>query len=207
MSLGMPVQMTASLSSMDIRVKETLDAWLKYGTVYLIYRVLSFYFMEQNGNAELFDAESLQIILYILIGFTIYFLVVKPYIPVNLQHPILRNIANDSLMFGTVLLSSHLLDVWMGGADMFNAEWLSTSGIILVSFAAYQVFLNPFIPTDKLSVVVKPIADDWLKFGTMLVVARVLQGRSITDENWMSSVGFILVGFAGYNLVTKQLLN
>lgn len=207
MSLGMPVQMTASLSSMDIRVKETLDAWLKYGTVYLIYRVLSFYFMEQNGNAELFDAESLQIILYILIGFTIYFLVVKPYIPVNLQHPILRNIANDSLMFGTVLLSSHLLDVWMGGADMFNAEWLSTSGIILVSFAAYQVFLNPFIPTDKLSVVVKPIADDWLKFGTMLVVARVLQGRSITDENWMLSVGFILVGFAGYNLVTKQLLN
>ena len=199
--------MVVSPSTMNTRVKETLDSWLKYGTVYLIYKVCMYYFVESDSDAVLFDSESLHIIFYILIGFTIYFMIVKPYIPVNLQHPILKDVANDTLMFGTVLLSSHLLDVWMGGADVFNKDWLSSSAIILVSFASYQVLVHPFIPTDNLSITARPVANEWLKFGTFMVVARVLQGRSVTDQNWALSVLFILMGFAGYSLVTKKLLN
>lgn len=204
MSLGQQMPMNISPSTMDPRFKETLDAWLKFGTAYLVYRLGMYYFVEPNG--ELFDSYSLQIIFYILIGFTIYYMFIKPYIPVTFEHPILRNVGNDTLMFGTVLLTSHLLDVIMGGADLFNRDWFVSSGIILVAFAAYQVFLHPFVPTDKLSPQLKPIADDWLQFGAFLIIARILQGRSLTDQSWIMSVLFALLGFAGYELVTKKLI-
>jgi len=207
MSLGTPQNMKdiVTPSSMDTKIKETLDAWLKYGTAYLIYRLGTYYFVD-NENTELFDTASLQIILYVLVGFTIYFMVVKPYVPSRFEHPVLQNISNDTMMFGTVLVSSHVLDVLMGDGEFFNADWLKSSGIILVAFAAYQVFVHPFIPTEKLSPTVKPIADDWLKFGSFLLFARLLQGRSI-DQRWVLSVLCVLVGFTGYHLVTKKLVN
>jgi hypothetical protein len=204
MSLGSPIN-TPTLSNMDSRIKETLDAWLKFGTAYLVYRLGTYYFIEDESTT-LFDAETLQIILYIIVGFTIYYMIVKPYIPVGFEHPVLRDIANDTLMFGTVLISSHILDVLLSGGDFMNSEWLKSSGIILVSFAAYQIFIHPFVPTEKLSPKAKPIVDDWLKFGTFLLVARLLQGREI-DQNWLYSVFFVLLGFTCYHLITKKLIN
>jgi hypothetical protein len=189
---------------MDSRVKETLDAWLKYGTVALIFRLGTYYFFDDE-NAELFDADSLKILLFILIGFTIYYMVIKPYIPINLEHPILQNIANDTLMFGTVLVSSHILDVMFGDEDLFSMDWLKSSAIILIAFAAYQVFVHPFVPTDQLSPRTAPIVDDMLKFGVFLVAARFLQGRSFNQE-WILSIISVLVGFAVYHLVTKKLI-
>ena len=206
MSLGNPVPISLTPDTMNVRLRETLDAWLKFGTAYLVYRLCMYYFVESDQDAVLFDSESLRIIFYILIGFTVYYMVVKPYIPVNLEHPILKNIGTDTLMFGTVLVSSHLLDVFMGGASLFNGEWLTSAGIILIAFGCYQVFIHPFIPTSNLNPTVKPIADDWLKFGVFLLAARILQGRSVTDQTWILSVLFILLGFTGYELITKKIL-
>jgi len=206
MSLGNPENITTNINptNMDVRTKETLDAWLKYGTVALIFGLGSYYFFGDE-DAELFDAESLKILFFILIGFTVYYMVIKPYIPVNLQHPIFENVANDTLMFGTVLITSHILDVAMGDEDLFSTDWLKSSAIILIAFAAYQVFVHPFVPTDKLSPRVQPIVDDWLKFGVFLIVARFLQGRSFSEE-WMLSVLCVLLGFTAYHLVTKKLI-
>jgi len=206
MSLGQPISSGLSLSNMDPRFKETLDAWLKYGTAYLVYRLGMYYFVETDDVA-LFDSYSLHIIFYILIGFTIYYMFIKPYIPVTFEHPILRDIGNDTLMFGTVLLTSHLLDSLMGGADLFNSDWIVSSGIILVAFASYQVFIHPFIPTDRLSPQLEPVANDWLQFGTFFIVARLLQGRSLTDPTWIMSIIFILLGFAGYETITKKIIS
>ena len=106
-----------TFQSMGSRTKEVLDAWLKYGTVFLIYRLCTYYFFETSPDARLFDAESLRLVLFILLGFTLYYLLVKPYIPVNLQHPIFKNIANDTLMFGTVLVSMHLFESFVTPSD------------------------------------------------------------------------------------------
>ena len=209
MSLGIPQNANKiTRTPMSVRTKESLDAWLKYGTVFLIYRLCTYYFTEyDNMNAELFDAESLQIILFILIGFTIYYMLVKPYVPLNFEHPIFQNVASDTLMFGTVLVTSHILDIYMNNGDAFNADWLKTSGIILLAFAAYEVFINPFVPLTSVSPSSKPVVEDWLKFGSFLVFARLLQGRSVLDQQWILTVLFVLLGFTGYHLVTKRLLN
>lgn len=190
----------------DKRVQETLDAWLKYGTVFLIYRLCTYYFFD-HGDESFFDKRSLQLVFYILIGFTLYYLLVKPYIPINLEHPILKNIANDTLMFGTVLVTMHVLETYTDGGDYFSMEWFKSAVIILLAFAAYRVFINPFIPFGKLSPGTASIVGDWAQFGTFLVALRLLQGKSIFDETWILNVLFVLLGFTGYHLVTKNIIN
>jgi len=206
MSLGIPENRVNNInpSNMDTRIKETLDAWLKYGTVAVVFRLGQYYFLE-DGERELFDPYMVKILFFILIGFAIYYMFVKPYIPINLEHPIFQNVANDTLMFGTVLVSSHVLDVIMGDGELFSMDWLKSSGAILIAFAAYQVFVHPFVPTDNLTPETKPVVDDWLKFGVFLVVARFLQGESFNQE-WFLSVVFVLLGFGAYHVVTKKLI-
>ena len=202
-----PHQDLITVDTMDSKMKNVLDAWLKYGTVFLIYRICTYFFFDRdNPNATFFDRESLQLAIFILIGFTVYYLVVAPYLPINIQHPILRNIANDSVMFGTVLVTSHILETYMSDGKFFNQEWLKTAGIILLSFASYRVLVQPFIPLNRLSPVTQPIVSDWAQFGTFLVAFRLLQGKSLADQNWILSVLFALLGFAGYHLITKKLI-
>lgn len=197
-----------SIDTMDTKMKNVLDAWLKYGTVFLIYRLCTYFFFERdNPNAVFFEKESLQLVLFILIGFTVYYLLVEPYVPINVQHPILRNIANDSLMFGTVLITSHVLETYMTDGRFFNNDWLKTAGIILLAFATYRVLVQPFIPLDRLNPNIQPIVSDWAQFGTFLVAFRLLQGKSIADEKWILSVLFVLLGFTGYHLITKKLVD
>ena len=211
MSLGMPnivypKENLITIDTMSSRMKNILDAWLKYGTVFLIYRLCSYYFLDRdNPDEELFDQESVKLALFILLGFTIYYLVVKPYIPVHLEHPILRNIANDTLMFGTVLVSMHLMETYMDDGDYFNGEWFKTAGLILLAFASYRVLIDPFIPFNKLSPNIKPIISDWAQFGTFLVAFRLLQGKEF-NQSWFLSVLFVLLGFTGYHLITKKLI-
>lgn len=196
-----------TLNTMSLRVKQTLDAWLKYGTVFLIYRLCTYYFFDcGNPGAVLFDPQSVQLVLFILLGFTIYYMFVKPYIPINFQHPIIRNLTNDMLMFGTVLVSSHVLDMIFNGGAFFDKEWLKTASIILLAFATYDIVINPFIPFDKMNPTVRPMIYEWAKFGSFLVIFRLLQGRSVADPKWILSVLFVLLGFAGYNLITKKLV-
>lgn len=187
-------------------VRSVLEAWLKFGTVFLVYRLCTYYFFDRNNpNAVLFDKESLYLVLFILIGFTIYYLVVKPFIPINMEHPIFQNLANDMLMFGTVLVSSHLMETWMNGGSYLDRDWLKTAGIILLSFAAYDIIVYPFIPlTDQQP---NSLVNDLLKYGIFLVLFQVLQNKSVLDQKWILSVIFVLIGFAGYHLITKRLIN
>lgn len=212
MSLGIPNtvysnQSMITVNTMSYKMKEVLDAWLKYGTVFLIYRLCMYYFLNDGTDTELFDKESLLLALFILIGFTLYYLLVQPYIPVNFRHPIFQNIANDSLMFGTVLVSSHLMETYMDNGEYFNKKWLKTAGLILLAFAAYRVFINPFIPFNTMNPQTVPLVSDLAQYGTFLIAFRILQGESIIDCRWILSVIFVLLGFTGYHLITKNLID
>jgi hypothetical protein len=204
----MSVQSSAiTLDTMSIRVKQTLDALLKYGTVFLVYRLCSYYFFDcGKSGASFFDTESSKLIIFLLIGFTIYYMFVKPYIPINLEHPIMRNLTNDMLMFGTVLVSSHILDVIFNKGDLFDKQWIKTAGIILLAFAAYDIIIYPFVPLTTANATTKPMVNDWIKFGSFLIIFQILQCKSIADTKFILSVLFVLLGFAGYNLITKKLI-
>ena len=195
------------LETMNSKTKEVLDAWLKYGTVFLIYRICSFLFFERNNPAaELFDQKSLRLVLFILLGFTIYYLLVKPNIPINLRHPILKNMANDTLMIGTVLASMHLMESFTSPTDYLDNNWLKSAGIILLAFLSYRVFVNPFIPTEKIQPSIRPIITDWAQIATFLVAFKLLLGESVFNQQSVLQILFVLLGFTGYHFVTKRIL-
>ena len=189
------------------RIRNTLDAWLKFGTVFLVYRLCTYFFFDrENPNATFFDKQSLKFVIFILLGFAVYYLFVQPYIPINAQHPILRNLGNDMLMFGTVLVTSHLFEVIINKEQFFNKNWLKTAGIVLLSFATYDIIVSPFIPYTNMKPNVAPLVYDWAKYGTFLIMFRVLRGKSLLDQQWILSVLFVLLGFTGYQLVTRKLI-
>lgn len=191
---------------LDLRLKNTLDAWLKYGTVFLIYRLCNYYFLNNGNDTVLFDKQSIQLVIYILIGFAIYYIAVNPYIPTVMQHPVIQNVLNDSLMFGTVLVSSHLIDAGFNGGSFGNVNWLRNAGLIVLAFATYRVVVEPFVPFDRMTPKIRPIITDWAQFGTFMVAFRFIQGKSVLNLNWLLSVLFALLGFTGYHLVTKRLI-
>jgi hypothetical protein len=194
------------LQSMSPRVRESLEAWLKFGTVFVIYRMSMYYLVDRDStDNELVDKMSVQLAVFILLGFTFYYMLVKPYIPVNIEHPILKNITNDTLMFGTVLVSSHALESFMSGDEFFDKEWGKNSVLILLAFACYRVFVNPFIPFDKMPKNISPMVSDWTQYGTFLLAFRLLRGKDI-NQKWILSVLFVLLGFTGYHIGTKYLM-
>lgn len=109
-------------------------------------------------------------------------------------------IRNDWLKVGTMLVVSHLLS----GGDIQDRDWMMSSLYTLLGFTTYHLV------TAKLDTSAtgeyKPIADDWMKIGTMLVVSRVLAEKQLNQE-WMKSSLFTLLGFTAYHIVTKQIID
>jgi hypothetical protein len=50
----------------------------------------------------------------------------------------------------------------------------------------------------------KPIADDFVKVGTVMIVSRLLSGGSFLDKSWIYSSILTLVGFAIYHLTVAK---
>lgn len=192
---------------LDTRIKNVLESWLKFGTVFLVFWIFSYYFLRKDENAPLIDSGSTTLALLILLGFTFYYLLVEPYVPINLKHPVLQSVGNDTLMFGTVLLVSHLIESYLNGGSMFNEKWIYNAGLILLAFATYRVVIFPFIPVSNLSLQTRPVVNDIAQFGIFLIAFRLFRGESLTDKNWMMSVLFVLLGFVGYHYVTKQVIS
>ncbi len=47
---------------------------------------------------------------------------------------------------------------------------------------------------------------DWVKFGTMFVVSRLLAGGSLEDQEWMMSCLYTLLGFTTYHIIVKKMV-
>lgn len=182
----------------NTKLYRVLDSWLKFGTVFLVYRLCTYLFFDKCRKS-FFDKQTLILIFILLIGFAIYYSIFTPHIPDNYMHPLLRNLENDMLMFGTVLVTSHVIEASFSDCDYFNKEWLKTAGIIMLAFATYDIIVYPFVPGNT------AIAHDWVKYGTFLIIFRFLQGGKL-DQKWMLSVLFALLGFTSYHFVTKKLV-
>ena len=47
---------------------------------------------------------------------------------------------------------------------------------------------------------------DWVKFGTMFVVSRLLANGDLGDHQWMMSCLYTLLGFTTYHIVVKKMV-
>lgn len=198
-----------TLNTIDPRLRNTLEVWLKFGTVFLVYRIGTYLIFDFGRNdRRLFDIKTVQLVVFILIGFTLYYLLVKPYVPVpGFEHIMMRNIMNDVLMFGTVILVTHFLESYMDNTPYFTERWIKNSSMVLLAFIIYDVLINPLIPKDNMPLKNIPMIDDISKYGFFLIILRILEGKNLLDVRWIVSVIVICSGFVIYYKGTKKLIN
>lgn len=194
-----------NISNLNPIVRDNLEAWLKYGTMFFIYRIFTYFFID-GMKTPFFQRQQLLLVIFILIGFSIYYTVINPFIPVNFRHPVIRNIGNDTLMFGTVLITTHILETFMNKGSYFNKDWFKNAFFVLIAFASYRVAVDPFIPRANMNPKTVSIINDVAQFGVFLIVYRFLEQKSIIDQKWILSVLFVLLGFTGYHVITERLI-
>jgi len=91
---------------------------------------------------------------------------------------------------------------WLSGESLMDRQWQMSTLFTLLGFSVYQLSTRNIIDTDYAGSY-KAIADDWLKFGTMFIVSRLLSGQSLFDMTWVMSTLATLIGFSVYHLVLK----
>jgi len=192
------------LTTSSNKMHEALESVLKFGTVFLTYRVLQHY-TNEDPDVPLFDTETLVYAILILLGFVLYYLLIAPLLPTNYQYPVIGQIINDTLMFGTALLLSNVVGSWIMGTEMFSTQWMKTSLYILLGLATYRVLIEPFIP-QNLNPNIQPMINDWALYGTAFVITMLLSGTGVNGTLVMSTL-FVLIGFAGYDLIVKNIIN
>lgn len=111
-----------------------------------------------------------------------------------------NDILADWAKVGTMLVVSRLFS----GENLQDPAWQRASLLTLLGFTAYHLVTKNLIDTEQFGEY-KPIADDWLKVGTMMVVSRLLSGQPL-DQAWLRGSLFTLIGFTLYNLLTKNFI-
>jgi hypothetical protein len=187
--------------------KNVMNAWLKFGTAMLIYR-LGTYCMVDKCQGPLFDKNQVLAALFILLGFTLYFLLIDPFLPKESKHPILLDLMDDMLMFGTVMVAARGFETLIfKGGNFYDNNWGSSLVYVLIGFAIYRVIVYPFIPDKAISHQIRPITEDWLQFGVAYAVITALGcGASGFNLQWVAKLVALLLGFTGYHLITKHLV-
>lgn len=112
-----------------------------------------------------------------------------------------QDIVTDLLKVGTMLVVSRVLT----GGSLQDQQWQMASLYTLAGFTAYHLTTRNLLDTGRLGAY-KPIGDDWLKVGTMMVVSRLLAGGDLMDRNWQMASLFTLLGFTVYNLTLAKVV-
>ena len=109
----------------------------------------------------------------------------------------LKEITYDTLKWGVMFVISK----WISGGSLADKAWQMSSLYVLLGFLTYNISTRNFMDTAG---PMKLVLDDWLKFGTMYITARLLSGASLLDQTWLYSTLAALVGFTVYDLVTSK---
>lgn len=106
----------------------------------------------------------------------------------------LQDILTDVAKVGTMLVVSQLLT----GNSLTDPSWQWFFISTLLGFTAYHLTTRNI--NTKGRSLSKGMLDDWAKFGTMLIVVRLLAGGSLFDTQWIYSVVAVLIGFMVYHI-------
>jgi hypothetical protein len=121
-----------------------------------------------------------------------------------LTSDVLKNIKVDSLKQGLAFSGKY----WgTYGKQGTTEKWLGEVLLVLLGFAVYQIVVRRLISTEFSSGSLRMALDDILKFGTMLIVKRLLDTRkfeSLKDDKWQTDSLSFLAGFMAYDFVTRH---
>ena len=105
---------TRTKLNMDI-----VNVWLLFGTMHVVSRVLT----AQASGEEIWDMEWAQQVLFLLLGFTTYYIIVKQFLPITSPNKVIRAVISDVLMFGTAFLVVRVLS----GGSLTDQSWIKSN--------------------------------------------------------------------------------
>lgn len=181
---------------MNSQTFENIKAdWMKVGTMLVVSRLLS----GQSIQDRAWQLQSL----YTLLGFTVYHLVVAPFIDTSSLGEY-KGVADVVLKVGTMLIVSRLL----AGASLTTRDWQMESLYTLVGFSVYELLVSKFLQGSNYSdnPAVKQSINDALNFATMFLVSRLLAGGNLRDQAWLRSSAETILGFVAYDVASNMLM-
>ena len=147
------------------------------------------------SGKNLMDQDFQLNIAYTVAGFAVYDLVVAKYVAkgnFGEHKAMVENLAKVATMLVFVRLAKS-----QSFEALTDEKWLTTSAITLAGFAVYHLVTKKMFNTSDRKGDWKQISDDWISFGTMMMVSHYLSGGDITDRNFLQrSTNTIL----GYNM-------
>jgi hypothetical protein len=86
--------------------------------------------------------------------------------------------------------------------------WIVTTALTIIGFVTYQLLINSWLRTENfVDGSAKLALDDILKFSTMFIVRQALSGQSITDPEFVKSMGIFVGALALYDITLANLVN
>lgn len=115
-----------------------------------------------------------------LMGFAAYDLLVSQFIDPKMLGAEYAGAVQDVTKFTTMLVVVRLLS-----GKPFDGKWMMSTGAMMAGFIAYNLVVKKMISTGQLKGDMKQIADDWLQWGTMLIVSKLVSGGNPMDMNFL----------------------
>lgn len=150
------------------------------------------------------DASWQKNIIGTLLGFTAYHLSTRQVFSDGVSG-VPRAVFDDWNKFGTMLVVSRMIV----GGGLFDLGWIHSVIAVLVGFTVYQLFVYPRIKGEDYtySSRLQMVIDDCLKFGTMLLLSRLLTCGSLFNTGWLVETFLgTLLGFSFYDIVFSKLV-
>lgn len=208
-----------------------INDWTMFGTVFLVLYGMQSAFQVQSGAmgqiGQIFASNPnlVQItvpgegiknaatrIVFILLGFAIYDILIRKFLPNTNPNAMIREVSNDFLKIGTMLVTLKLTsDKFIDNHDsMANSkEWMTDIAYQLVGFASGSVIAQMTLDKSEMVMSKNYVWMRYsLKFAVYWVVYALIKERSFNAINAtvLQNALFTAVGFALYFLVIKDLV-
>jgi hypothetical protein len=85
-----------------------------------------------------------------------------------------------------------------------DEKWIKEAIFIVIGFSVYDIFTYKFKPKN-INYKYKPAVYNVMYYGTMFIVSRLLDGKSFSDEKWIKSSLYTIVGFIVFDLIVQKL--
>ena len=146
--------------------------------------------------------------LYTILGFLTYNISTRNFLaPMkgSKDSSAVKLVVDDWMKFGTMFITARALS----GESLLNHNWIYGVLATMVGYTIYDVLTVKFAKGNQLTykVGLQNAIDDWMKFGTMFIVARLLSCDSFFDPKWAASCIGMLVGFTVFDVTLSPLID
>ena len=141
--------------------------------------------------------------LYTLLGFLTYNVSTRNFIETGKGNK--KLVLDDLVKFGTMFITARFLS----GGSLLNSAWLYGTFATLMGFIVYDLVTVKLAKGNQLTYItgLQNTIDDWVKFGTMCVVSRLVSCETLLDPKWFASCIGILTGFTVFDVMFSGIID